>query len=815
MTSKNIMNKKEFFEILNEIPFGVLIMAADQTIYFANKMILNLSGDYSLMGKKCSDSICMDSACKCPLKDACLNEISKQKFYTTDGLIIPVLKTVQQVKLNHTLYYLEIIVDISEQVNQENELRRKTEELKEIIQQSAIAEHREIKESEKFELLFETGNDALYLHDLNGNFLKVNQIACEHLGYSKQEFAAMNIRDIDSPNYATMKAESLKKLNKGEQISFEMIHVTRTGNQIPVEIISRMIDFDGDIVILSRVRDITIRKMHEELLLDAKRIAEENEAELKIFFDKASSTILHFDQDSRIIRINQKGILKFKVDEKKVLHERIGNVIYCTSTVNGTAKCGFNSACKKCQLASIIDQTISNGKEFTKAEVTLIIKIDEVTEEKTVLISTSSLMKNGKKVFLATIDDITSRKKMEKDLISAKEKAEESERLKSAFLDNISHEIRTPLTGILGFINFFEEELSIEQKTEYMKIINKSSDRLLNTINDIIEISRLNSEISIKKIETFDFRKSLNAFLNDNNLRYGNLEIIFSLVIDSKLDDLWIQTDHSKVFIIIKNLLDNAYKFTNKGSINLTIKIQKNSLLVIVKDTGIGIAPAYHEQIFEAFRQVDSNLSKAYQGKGLGLTIARKYVNYLGGKIGLESELGKGATFYFVLPEVVNSKMTKTEKKSTNIVHKEKELIGKTILIAEDENTNFLYLKAVLSKSDYTLVHAVNGYEAVEICKSTDKLDLVIMDLKMPVMDGIEASRKIKEMRKNLPIIAHSAYALNDEKQEALTAGCIDYLPKPAKPNQLLEMISKYISGNNNNNNQPSNSEFKVNSYFH
>src|SRR5665647_2444005 len=167
MTSKNIMNKKEFFEILNEIPFGVLIMAADQTIYFANKMILNLSGDYSLMGKKCSDSICMDSACKCPLKDACLNEISKQKFYTTDGLIIPVLKTVQQVKLNHTLYYLEIIVDISEQVNQENELRRKTEELKEIIQQSAIAEHREIKESEKFELLFETGNDALYLHDLN------------------------------------------------------------------------------------------------------------------------------------------------------------------------------------------------------------------------------------------------------------------------------------------------------------------------------------------------------------------------------------------------------------------------------------------------------------------------------------------------------------------------------------------------------------------------------------------------------------------------------------------------------------------------
>jgi CheY-like chemotaxis protein len=368
------------------------------------------------------------------------------------------------------------------------------------------------------------------------------------------------------------------------------------------------------------------------------------------------------------------------------------------------------------------------------------------------------------------------------------------------------------LTGILGFINFFEEELSIEQKTEYLKIINKSSDRLLNTINDIIEISRLNSGISIKKIETFDIRKSLNAFLNDNNLRYGNLEIVFSLVIDSKLDDLWIQTDHSKLFIIIKNLLDNAYKFTNKGSINLTIKIQENSLLVIVKDTGIGIAPAYHEQIFEAFRQVDSNSSKAYQGNGLGLTIARKYVNYLGGKIGLESEPGKGTTFYFVLPEVVNSKMTKTEKKSTNIVHKEKELIGKTILIAEDENTNFMYLKAVLSKSGYTLVHAVNGYEAVEICKSTDKLDLVIMDLKMPVMDGIEASRKIKEMRKNLPIIAHSAYALNDEKQEALTAGCIDYLPKPAKPNQLLEMISKYISGNNN---QTSNSEFMVNSYFY
>ncbi|QIA09340.1 ATP-binding protein [Draconibacterium halophilum] len=653
------------------------------------------------------------------------------------------------------------------------------------------------KRLKKFELLFNELSDAMFLHDFEGNILKVNEFACERLGYSKEEFALMNVRDFASEDIIENWETRIAKIKKGGRLGFETTYFSKDNQQLDVEIISKIITIDSKVLVLSSGRDITKRKNYEKQLVELQKITQENEFELKTIFNKAPSTMILFDEDSKVLRINQKGLLKFGIGVNDIVNKLIGNVINCVKTKGASTICGFTDSCLNCQLAEILKNTISKGTEYNKKEITIDLIENGSVVKKTMLISTSFLKKNGKSTYLATIDDITARKKMETDLIAAKEKAEESEKLKTAFLNNISHEIRTPLNGILGFVDFFDDDnynFTKEEKRHFVETMQKSSDRLINTVTDLVEASKLDCGILTNFEDEVELSEELQVFVKKQKIRFENPDILFDHKIDSSLKNQQIVIDKTKLFQILKNLVNNAYKFTTQGKVILTTMVNGNNLIFSVADTGVGIDPKYKDCIYEPFRQAELTKGRIHEGTGLGLTISKKLVDKLGGNIWFDSTPGEGTTFYFSVPFIPVDKEPEKSKNTRDGNSSGLNLNGKKILIAEDEITNYLFLEAVLNKEGCQLVHASNGKEALEIYSKDPTFDIIIMDLQMPVMDGFEATFKIKAIRQEIPIVAYSAYVLDDEKQKALKAGCVDFLSKPVGREQVLTVLEKHIN---------------------
>jgi signal transduction histidine kinase/ligand-binding sensor domain-containing protein/CheY-like chemotaxis protein len=378
------------------------------------------------------------------------------------------------------------------------------------------------------------------------------------------------------------------------------------------------------------------------------------------------------------------------------------------------------------------------------------------------------------------------------ELEIAKVKAEESDRVKTVFLHNISHEIRTPLNAIIGFSNFLKEpDLSVDDRVEYADIICDSGDQLLSIITDIINIATLEAGKEIV-IET---NVNINFILKNLYTQYEPITHLknISLSYHPQLsdNDSFILTDQTKFTEILSNLINNAIKFTDNGSINYGYKLKNGLLEFYIEDTGIGIQEDSHERIFERFRQVETTASSKYGGTGLGLSISKSYTEMLGGKIWLNSQIEKGTVFYFTIPYKKASQPVNSENVSETIIKLEvKET--KTILVAEDEDNNFALIKAILSDSNIIITRALNGLEAVEKCKS-EHIDIVLMDIKMPEMDGFEATKHIRSINIDLPVIAQTAYAHEKDKKRALESGFTDYIPKPIVRNTLLTLLGKYL----------------------
>ena len=403
---------------------------------------------------------------------------------------------------------------------------------------------------------------------------------------------------------------------------------------------------------------------------------------------------------------------------------------------------------------------------------------------------------HGRQILQGVFRNITERKQAQEELLKAKEKAEASDKLKSAFLSNISHELRTPLNGIIGFSEMITQmDSSEDDRIEFSKMIKKSSSRLINTITSYMDISMIVSgltEINYRQISLSQFLEKINSQTIEicNN---GNLTL--DIIKNAPVEDFQIITDESLLTKIFSHLIDNAIKFTKKGSITIGHQLKNGFHLFSVSDTGSGMSQESLSVIFEAFTQADTSTSRGYEGSGLGLSIARGFVKLLGGEIWVESARNEGSTFYFTIPEKSSNLV-----KSAGIYIPEKPSSNSepTILVAEDDDSNYKYLEIVLRKASYTILRARNGFETVEMCRSHPNISILLTDLKMPGMDGFESTRQIRKFMPHLPIIALSGYVSSEDENAALSAGCNGYIVKPVSKAKLLETINKVLQPENN-----------------
>ena len=423
-----------------------------------------------------------------------------------------------------------------------------------------------------------------------------------------------------------------------------------------------------------------------------------------------------------------------------------------------------------------------------KDEITGVLSVQSYTDKNAYDDSTVEMLEFVSEQISISID----RKKAEEEIITALKKAEAGEKLKTAFLLNISHEIRTPMNGILGFADLLKEtNLSTEKQEEYVKIIEKSGRRMLNTIDAIMNISKIetgNINCSVSEINI----NNLLTSLYDNFKNFINTETInLSIETTSIKKNLIIYSDYEKLYTILQNLISNAIKYTNKGIITFGYTEKEEYLEFFVKDTGIGIQKEKQETIFEPFIQVNIEDTIIYQGTGLGLTIAKEFIKLLKGKLRLESIENRGSTFSFTLPykikEEVPLKLTTSKQKKLKI------------LIVEDDYTISNYLSTITKSISRETLIANTGVKAIDIYKNNTDIDVILMDIKIPLLNGYKTTQKIRELNKDVIIIAQTGFTISENREKAIESGCNDFITKPIKKNDLINMIKGHISKRQNN----------------
>ena len=410
---------------------------------------------------------------------------------------------------------------------------------------------------------------------------------------------------------------------------------------------------------------------------------------------------------------------------------------------------------------------------------------DRVEAEKKLSRSEVSLKEKNEELNLSNLR----MQRINEELLAAKEKAEESDRLKTAFIQNISHEIRTPMNGIVGFLDLLQQpEAGTDKKREYIKIINSCTQQLAMLVNDLIDISKIesgtidlhNSESDAEQI-LMDITNTFYSSANEKGLTF---------ITSNDIGNSVIKTDHGKIKQILYNLVSNAVKFTQKGNITIKIARDKENILITVSDTGIGIDESHKTIIFERFRQAEIGLNRTYGGSGLGLAISKGNAEFLGGKIWVESKPGEGSVFNVLIPVEFLSG-SRTSGKDSPVIPISRKV---RILVAEDEEINYLYIKALLSSSNIDIVWAQNGSEAVEIFRKDKGFNIILMDLKMPVMNGLEATKRIKEISPDIPVIAVTAFSDQEVAGMEPVVKFSGYIVKPIEKAALIMKISSALN---------------------
>jgi signal transduction histidine kinase/CheY-like chemotaxis protein len=521
------------------------------------------------------------------------------------------------------------------------------------------------------------------------------------------------------------------------------------------------------------VHQIELELQNEELMLSKMHVTENASDKYAELYDFAPSGYFTLSPKGEIIELNLCGAQMLGQIRSRLKNIRLDFFI------SDDTKKAFN----------IFLEKVFCSKIRESCEVTLSIK-----GLLPIYAHLTGIVNDKREYCLITVADITERKLMENELIKAKEKAEESDRLKTAFLQNISHEIRSPMNAIMGFSKLLVTLYNNKAKLDYYStLINQRCVDLLDIINEILDIAKIESglvTVHPEECKLNSMFSELFLHFTEAQKRLNKQHIKFNIQ-DCGQSGSVIIIDKAILKQIFTNLIGNALKFTEKGRIQAGCKFDENHNLVFyVSDTGIGIPADKHNKIFEHFTQLDYGITRLYGGAGLGLSIVKGLLNLLDGEIWLESEPGKGSTFYFTF----SSKKTESSQREPEFEkHTEYRFSNKTILIVEDDLYNAKYFKEILAGTGSDLLNATYGKEAVKIALA-QPVDLVIMDIRLPDIDGYEAIREIRQYKPDLKIIAQTAYVSYYERQKAFDSGCNDYVCKPAKKELWLSVINKQLS---------------------
>ncbi len=671
------------------------------------------------------------------------------------------------------------------------------------------AEESARKNEERYRILFENIQDIFYQADNEGRIIEISPSIERYSGYKPEELIGKKIEEVYlNPED---RQELMKILSEREAVEDYIIRLrTKFGNEVFVSAnVHRLIGPDGTPVgVEGSLRDVTERIIAEEKLMTSEKLLRKQNEEYYMLNEelrKRNEQILminkELQQASDIFMNIRTGLHIYHLED--IDDDRTLRMI----AVNPAAE-RLTGVRAKDQLGNTLDENFPRLREKgIPAEYANVIRTktsrlfeelvygDERVLESAFTFNAFPLPDNCVGI---SFDDITEQYKARQAIIESnrqlkesKDKAEESDRLKSAFLANMSHEIRTPMNGIMGFsMMLADPSIPKETRDSYVKIVNSSCEQLLHIVNDIIDISK----IEAGQVDLAESSFDLELLLNEVYSFYYAPALEKRILLEIKqlpsglTEGSWIISDRTKLRQIFDNLLSNAVKFTPSGRITLRSHLQDGFIHFEVEDTGIGIQPELQNAVFERFRQAETTFTKKYGGTGLGLSITKAYVERMGGDISVTSMPGKGSVFSFKLPYNPSSPGITMETISvkSNLLKEDT-----TVLIVEDEEINRLYLNEIL-RTKVKTIHAVNGKEAIELVKNHPGIDVILMDLKLPDINGLELTRIIRSINSSIKIIAQTAYALAGDREAVMEAGCTDYISKPVSREKLLSLISAH-----------------------